>query len=228
MNFENLVKTMLTTWSLCENEWKIFSLDSLNVLNTFFIVFLDLMKTEICYKQPKPTLLYSCMTVKMHNLLKHKTALSCQFVVFQWKPHFIHDFSSITAALKLFILLLKLVILNCLSTLKLFISLLLRFVSILRCNIQTACSSMFSQCENIVLTRCVSLKNTSYSFIAHFEGNPQETRTSNRLAFSRCFWNLLFIQQQHAQIALTLFWLHTSLFHQNVLLCSLPIRCIGW
>ena len=40
MNFENLVKTMLTTWSLFENEWKIYSLDSLNVLNTFFIVFL--------------------------------------------------------------------------------------------------------------------------------------------------------------------------------------------
>ena len=93
------------------------------------------------------------------------------------------------------------------KTLKLFILLLFRCVSILRCNIPTACSSKFNQYENIVLARCVSLKNTSYSFIVHFEGYPQEACTSNRLAFSRSFWNLSFIQQQHAQTAFTLFWL---------------------
>jgi len=91
--------------------------------------------------------------------------------------------------------------------LKLFILLLFRCVSIGRCNIQTACSSNFNKCEISYYTRCVSLKNTSYSFIVHFEGNPQEACISNRLAFSRCFWNLSFIQQQHAQTAFTLFWL---------------------
>jgi len=29
----------------------------------------------------KSDVLVSCMTVKMHNLPKHKTTLSCQFVV---------------------------------------------------------------------------------------------------------------------------------------------------
>jgi len=37
----------------------------------------------------------------MHNLPKHKTTLSWLFVMFQWKLHFIHDFSSNNALIKI-------------------------------------------------------------------------------------------------------------------------------
>jgi len=39
------------------------------------------------------------MTMKI-NLPKHKTRPSSQFVLFQWKPHFIHDLWANDAAFK--------------------------------------------------------------------------------------------------------------------------------
>jgi len=62
--------------------------------------------------------------------------------------------------------------------------------------------------ENIALHNvCVCARNTSYFFIVDFVGKSWEARTSNRLAFSRSFWKLLFIQQQQGQNAFTLFCL---------------------
>jgi len=85
---------------------------------------------------------------------------------------------------------------------------------------------LWSSCEKYRITQRSCVENKSYSFNVHFVWKSWEARTSNILAFSRSFWNFTFIQQQQGKNAFTLFCLSHLFVHQNVLICSLLIRCI--
>jgi len=148
----------------------------------------------------------------MHHLLKHKTTLSCQFDVFQRKPHFIHDFSAIPAALK-------------------------HWNSLYCC-----CFDVFPL-EGVtfrlpVLQISINVKYRIIQGVCHWK-----TRLIllsyilkgilKKLAY-QTDWLLVavfgtFRSSNSSTLKLRSFYFgfHTSLFHQNVPFCSLPIRCIG-
>jgi len=111
---------------------------------------------------------------------------SWQFIVFQSKLHFIHNFSSNTAVLKMF---------------------LLRNHDVLSNNVQTACPLKISWFEKHRIAQHAYVWNTSCSFTVHFVGISWEAHASTRVAFGACFWNISFIQQQQGQNAFTLFCL---------------------
>jgi len=73
-------------------------------------------------------------------------------------------------------------------------------------DIQTACSFMSSWRENIAIYKVCVFERVLF-FCFTFWRKSSRSSHIKQIGFSRWFWNLSFIKQQHAQNVFTLFWL---------------------